>query len=268
MDEVFILADPDCPRCKGKNKAELFAGEVQAIHDHLARKKRTLWIWGDRLLDDKTAKAGGPWEADQSGTHPAIDKVSKDIVICDWHYGAVPATASHFAGKGFAVISSPWRNSDVALQQLKMIRQGRRNPESGARFLGMLQTTWCGAANFIRAYNGDEETRKKNAEAAESAECFRKLFAAMRQEAAEGMGVFGAFAASKEWTPPKDPAVLKKLAAVAGPEARPADHVGHLQPVGHRRVVEPGHDQASVEQAPAAVRPARRPRLHSRPTRT
>ncbi len=32
------------------------------------------------------------------------------------------------------------------------------------------------------------------------------------QEAQEGTGIFGAFAASKEWTPPQDPAVLKKLA--------------------------------------------------------
>ncbi len=33
------------------------------------------------------------------------------------------------------------------------------------------------------------------------------------QKAQEGTGIFGAFAASKEWTPPQDAAVLKKLAA-------------------------------------------------------
>ena len=31
MDEVFILADPDCPRCRGKNPAQLFAGEVKTL---------------------------------------------------------------------------------------------------------------------------------------------------------------------------------------------------------------------------------------------
>ena len=30
MDEVFIIGDNKCPRCAGKNKAQLFAGEVLA----------------------------------------------------------------------------------------------------------------------------------------------------------------------------------------------------------------------------------------------
>ena len=36
MDEVFLIGDDACPRCKGKDKAQLFAGEVRAIRDHLA----------------------------------------------------------------------------------------------------------------------------------------------------------------------------------------------------------------------------------------
>lgn len=181
MDEVFILADPDCPRCKGKDRAELFGGEIRAIRDHLAQNQRTLWIWGDRLLDDRIAKTG-KWEADRSGTHRALDQAPKDIVICDWHYHAAPATAAHFASNGFFVVSSPWRKPTVALRQLDQIREGRKKPEVGPRMLGMLQTTWCSAGDFIRAYYGDAETRKKNKYAAESADCFRKLFAAMRGE--------------------------------------------------------------------------------------
>jgi hypothetical protein len=37
MDEVFILADKDCPRCHGKDPAKLFAGEVKTLHDHLQK---------------------------------------------------------------------------------------------------------------------------------------------------------------------------------------------------------------------------------------
>jgi alpha-L-fucosidase len=35
--------------------------------------------------------------------------------------------------------------------------------------------------------------------------------AALAENTPDGTGIFGAYAASKEWTPPKDPAVLKKL---------------------------------------------------------
>src|SRR5262249_7326702 len=48
MDEVFYIGESKCQYCGGKNKAELFAGEVKRIHDHLQEKGRALWIWGDR----------------------------------------------------------------------------------------------------------------------------------------------------------------------------------------------------------------------------
>src|SRR5690606_9991598 len=40
MDEVFYIGDDKCPRCAGRDKAELFAGEVTRIRDHLASKGR------------------------------------------------------------------------------------------------------------------------------------------------------------------------------------------------------------------------------------
>jgi len=62
MDEVFYLGDEKCPRCSGVDKAELFAGEVNKIRNHLAEKNRELWIWGDRLIDGKSTGIG-LWEA-------------------------------------------------------------------------------------------------------------------------------------------------------------------------------------------------------------
>ena len=121
MDEVFLLGDPKCPRCAGKDKAELFAGEVKKLHDHLAEKKRAMWMWGDRFLDGKATKIG-KWEASENGTHPAIDLVPKDIVICDWHYDRAPETPRHFVSKGFSVLSCPWRKPEVALAQAQMQR--------------------------------------------------------------------------------------------------------------------------------------------------
>jgi len=85
MDEVFYIGEAQCPRCGGKDKAELFAGEVKLIHDHLQANGRQLWLWGDRLLDGK-ASGLGEWEASVNNTHRAVDLIPSDIVICDWHY--------------------------------------------------------------------------------------------------------------------------------------------------------------------------------------
>ncbi|MFB3922270.1 MAG: family 20 glycosylhydrolase [Terriglobia bacterium] len=178
MDEVFILADPDCPRCKSRNKAELFAQEVRALHDHLAAANREMWMWGDRFLDG-TVTGLGEWEASQNGTAFAINLVPRDIVICDWHYDSPPLTAAHFAVEGFRVLYCPWRKTDVALGELDLVRAARAHADQtiAPRMLGVLQTTWTDPNEFIKAYNGDSSARKESAEAAAT---FKALFSAIR----------------------------------------------------------------------------------------
>jgi len=183
MDEVFILADPDCPRCKGKSPAELFAGEVNTLHAHLKQLGCRLWIWGDRFLDGK-ATGLGKWEAATNGTAPAIDRVPKDIVICDWHYRRAPKTPQLFAAKGFDVVACPWRDSKVALAQLAHIRaiRGGADKAVAARALGLVQTTWCGFAPFHAAYQAQLGGAKPAKGApAEAAACFRTLLKAIRE---------------------------------------------------------------------------------------
>jgi len=91
MDEVFYIGEEQCPRCKGRNKAELFAEEVRAVRDHLQPAKRQLWLWGDRLLDGQLTGLG-EWEASRNDTHGAVDLIPKDVVICDWHYNRADQT--------------------------------------------------------------------------------------------------------------------------------------------------------------------------------
>jgi hypothetical protein len=183
MDEVFILADPDCPRCKGKSPADLFAGEVKVLHDHLQSSGRRMWMWGDRFLDG-AATGIGQWEASTNGTSAAIEQAPRDIVICDWHYEKAPETARFFAEKGFAVVECPWRKSAVALEQLAHVRSIRGGADKAAagRALGMAQTTWCGFAPFCRAYKEQEGGAPAAKSApAEAVQCFRALFAAIRK---------------------------------------------------------------------------------------
>ncbi len=92
MDEVFYIGDSQCPRCAGKDKAELFAGEVTIIRDHLSESGRKLWIWGDSLIDGKTTGMG-EWEASMNNTYRAVDIIPRDVVICDWHYERPDQTA-------------------------------------------------------------------------------------------------------------------------------------------------------------------------------
>jgi hypothetical protein len=175
MDEVFYIGDDKCPRCSGRDKAELFAGEVKTIRDHLAQKKRELWIWGDRLLDGKTTGLG-IWEASFNNTHRAVDMIPKDVVICDWHYERPDKTAVYFAMKGLRVITCPWRNPSVAVLQADDMISFRRDatPQMKDKYLGMMQTVWSGAEGFMDGYYG----KTKDEKAGENTpwNCFRTLY--------------------------------------------------------------------------------------------
>lgn len=178
MDEVFILADPDCPRCRGKDPADLFAGEVKLLDEHLRSKGRRMWMWGDRFLDGKATKIG-KWEASENGTHPAVDRVPRDLVIGDWHYEKAHETPRFFAEKGFQVVACPWKKVPVALRQLELIRSLRSGGNRKA--LGVMQTTWGGFGAFARAcraLQAGEDPGKGNA--SEAARCFRELFRQVR----------------------------------------------------------------------------------------
>ncbi|SFP52354.1 Glycosyl hydrolase family 20, catalytic domain [Parafilimonas terrae] len=153
MDEVFYLGDKQCPRCGGRDKAELFANEVRLINDHLAQKNRRLWIWGDRLIDGKTTGIGG-WEASYNNTYRAVDMIPKDVVICDWHYERADKTPVYFAMKGLNVITCPWNRPAVAVQQTNDMINFRKTAtkEMQPHFYGMMQTVWNSAASFLDGF--------------------------------------------------------------------------------------------------------------------
>jgi hypothetical protein len=177
MDEVFYIGEEQCPRCKGRNKAELFADEVRAMHDHLQPAKRQLWIWGDRLLDGKLTGLG-EWEASRNDTHTAIDLIPKDVIICDWHYNRAVPTAVYFAMKGLGVVSCPWKNPEAAVAQVRdMVRFRESSPrEMRQHFQGVMQTVWAGAGGFLDEFHGRRTTRDERNVGRTEANCFRKMF--------------------------------------------------------------------------------------------
>ena len=163
MDEVFYIGDDKCPRCSGRDKAELFAGEVTKIRNHLAQKKRELWIWGDRLIDGKTTGIG-MWEGSFNNTHRAVDMIPKDVVICDWHYERADKTAVYFAMKGLRVVTCPWRNPELSVEQTNDMVNFRKHatPQMKERFAGMVQTVWSGAGGFLNGYYGKSKDANDN----------------------------------------------------------------------------------------------------------
>ncbi|KAA2242876.1 family 20 glycosylhydrolase [Chitinophaga agrisoli] len=180
MDEVFYIGDDKCPRCGGRDKAELFAGEVRTLRDHLALQGRELWIWGDRLLDGKTTGMG-MWEASLNNTYRAVDMIPKDVMICDWHYDRADKSAVYFAMKGLRVITCPWRKPEVATEQLDdMLRfQASATKEMKPMYQGIMQTIWSPAPAFLREYYGGPRiVNRRNDEDSlhTQTNCFKAVF--------------------------------------------------------------------------------------------
>ena len=190
MDEVFYIGEAKCPRCGGKDKAELFAQEITLIRDHLKTNNRQLWIWGDRLLDGKTTGLG-EWEASANGTARAVDLIPKDVFICDWHYERADLSPVYFAMKGLSVASCPWTNPKAALKQLQDMNRFREQaaPAMKGRFQGIVQTVWSDAGSFVRDFYGHRQSEDYKSGQKTAARCFIQLFdeiQSLKREPAEG----------------------------------------------------------------------------------
>lgn len=139
MDEVFLIASEHCPRCRNHSPSKLFAKAVNDYHEHLKERGVEMLMWGDRLLDSKIT-GYGMWEASENQTHPAIDMIPRDIVICDWHYTLRDDYPSipFFLEKGFRVLPSGWKDVEATKAFITFSQKYRGN----RRMLGYLCTTW------------------------------------------------------------------------------------------------------------------------------
>jgi hypothetical protein len=155
MDEVFLIGSDQCPRCKGKDPAELFAKAVNDYHEHLVGKRKVeMLMWGDRLLDGKATRYGA-WEASTNGTAPAIAKVPRDIVLCDWHYGLRETYPSlpYFQEQGFRVLVSPWNKPEAAQAFVQAARDNATDKLQGVLFTGW--SAGDGGKGMLAALRGE-----------------------------------------------------------------------------------------------------------------
>ena len=138
MDEVFLLGSEQSPSTKGKDAGVLFAQAVNEIYAHLHKRHVEMLMWGDRLIDGKKYDFG-EWEASVNGTASAIDLISKEIIICPWHYEVRDSYPSipMFLEKGFRVLPAGWNKLEATKALMDYTR-----PHAGPKLLGYMFTTW------------------------------------------------------------------------------------------------------------------------------
>lgn len=160
MDEVFLIGSDQCPRCRGKDRAELFAKAVNDYHAHLVGKRGVeMLLWGDRLIDGRQMSYG-EWEASLNDTAPAVDLIPRDVIICDWHYEPRDDYPSvpHFQDKGLRVLVSPWRDPAAARALILRALETATDKLLGVLFTGW--TTGPGAVRLLAELSGESEPEK------------------------------------------------------------------------------------------------------------
>ncbi len=148
-DEVFEIGR--CPLCRDTPPHELYADWVNGLSRHLKTKGVRTMIWSDRLLN--SAELGyNVWEASDVGTDKALPLMDRDILCCDWHYGAQTngyPSVDVFAKAGMQMLVCPWRDEDNTRAFFDYANRHDRGHVKGVVF-----TTWIRANDVVDAIEG------------------------------------------------------------------------------------------------------------------
>ncbi len=128
---------PSCPECTKKPYSELFLNHIGEIEKTLKKRGARPMMWHDMLLGKDDKRWSGFYAHADESLASAVSKLPRDIVVCDWYYGA-PTTAyptlDYFKQEGFDVLACPWDNIGG------IAAQGRYASKHG--MYGILGTIW------------------------------------------------------------------------------------------------------------------------------
>ncbi len=112
-DEVYTLGV--CERCKDKDRAELYALDVNKIYDYLKSKGLGMMIWADMIQDFR------PYAVPD-----AIDMIPKDIVMMDfvWYFRTDRDIETRLLDHGFKVIMGNFYSSHYPRFSRRSAREG------------------------------------------------------------------------------------------------------------------------------------------------
>lgn len=120
-DEVYQIGI--CPVCKDKNPADLFAEDVNRLHDYLSKKGLTMMIWSDMLQP-----------CSRYLTPPAIDRVPKDVVMLDfiWYFHLDKDIEDNLLPHGFDVIYGNMYSSHFPRYETRIRKEGIKGAQVSA----------------------------------------------------------------------------------------------------------------------------------------
>ena len=139
-DEAF--GAQTCPECVKHPKDELLLKHLTGISEFVKSRGARAMMWHDMLLEKSDRRWDGFIKFGSKETAAIIDRLPRDIIICDWQYwdktkgkdGKDWPTISYFAEKGFSVAGCPWMNYKAMRPMADHIAK------AGA--FGYILTTW------------------------------------------------------------------------------------------------------------------------------
>jgi len=142
------MARPDCPTCCAMRDHyhEFVRDHVTALASTLRKRGARALMWHDMLLDRQNPAWKPCFYANGNAAYEKMAaELPKDVVICDWYYGAphgkngvsAPGaypTLDHFKSLGFDVLTCTFDDVPSFMPQANYARK--------VGLLGMLETTW------------------------------------------------------------------------------------------------------------------------------
>lgn len=103
--------DQRCPLCRNRSKQDIFVEWVWMLRDFLAAQNVKMMMWGDMILPGHNG--GPPYNLAQT-----VDRLPKDVIICNWSSSLVPDAAHWYLQHGYeAVIKANSRGTTLQDQQ-------------------------------------------------------------------------------------------------------------------------------------------------------
>ncbi len=133
-----------CPECVKTPNGELVLKHITGLAEFVKSRGARAMMWHDMLLDRADFRWKGFTVCGNKETGAILDKLPKDIIICDWQYqdtaqhekGALTdwPTMTYFKEQGFSVACCPWMN-DKSMKPMAdhIVKIGG---------FGFIETTW------------------------------------------------------------------------------------------------------------------------------
>ena len=128
-----------CQTCRRSDYPRVVASFLSRIHDALATRNCRMMIWHDMLLKRGDPRWKGFYANGSNQAEVMLDGLPRDMIICDWYYGAPNKeetwpTLKYFKAKGFSVLACPWENLTGYRGLSKAVQNKKLD--------GMLCTAW------------------------------------------------------------------------------------------------------------------------------